>query len=88
MYGSSTDLWGTTWSYSDFGSNFRIKLQINATLADDYFINVDHIQIKVYYTIETLKADQLTIGFLDNSIRGAKIHGKSTTFDIGVQDNR
>ena len=49
-YGGQTDLWGTTWSYSDFGSNFRIKLQINATIGDGYFINVDHIRIKVYYT--------------------------------------
>lgn len=49
VYGGSTDLWGATWSYSDFSSNFRIKLQINATLGDGYFINVDHVQIKIYY---------------------------------------
>ena len=48
-YGGQTDLWGTTWSSSDFGSSFRIKLQIQATIGDGYFTNVDHVQIKIYY---------------------------------------
>lgn len=49
-YGGSSDLWGETWTDSSFGSNFRIKPEIQATIGDGYYINVDHIQIKVYYT--------------------------------------
>lgn len=49
-YGSSSDLWGETWTPSDINSsNFGVVLQVssNSGGGDAY---VDHIQIKVYYT--------------------------------------
>ena len=49
-YGGSSDLWGETLTYNSFGDNFRVKLTSQATVGDGYYINVDHIQIKVYYT--------------------------------------
>jgi len=51
-YGSSTDLWGETWTSSDINdSDFGVCVQpvIRPTGAD-VTAYVDHIQIKVYYT--------------------------------------
>jgi len=51
-YGSSTDLWGETWSASDINdSDFGVCVQpvIRPTGAD-VTAYVDHIQMKVYYT--------------------------------------
>jgi hypothetical protein len=51
-YGSSTNLWEETWTYSDINdSDFGIGLSAIGTNPDDgSFINVDNIQMKVYYT--------------------------------------
>ena len=52
-FGSSTDLWGATWTVDDInGSNFGVHFvaQANGTDADAY---VDFIRITVYYTPAT-----------------------------------
>lgn len=43
--GGATELWNTTWSPSDFGTNFGVIIQ-NASA---YTVSIDHIQVKVYY---------------------------------------
>jgi hypothetical protein len=51
-YGGSSDLWGETWSVSDINdSDFGIVFS-GTTYSDPFGqgLNVDHIQIKVYYT--------------------------------------
>ncbi|MFA6251398.1 MAG: hypothetical protein WC603_02110 [Candidatus Paceibacterota bacterium] len=49
-YGSSSDLWGETWAYSDINdADFGVVL--SASLLDDFpFAYVDHIRITVYYS--------------------------------------
>lgn len=53
-YGSSTELWGTTWSYGDINSsNFGVALSCEGTQVfppGAGVANVDHIRITVYYT--------------------------------------
>ena len=57
-FGSSTDLWGETWSYSDVNnSNFGCAVHERFYKTNETFY-VDHIQIKVYYT----DSDTPTVG--------------------------
>jgi hypothetical protein len=51
-YGSSTDLWGTTWTAEDINaSNFGVAISAKDTTANKtYTAYVDHIRITVYYT--------------------------------------
>lgn len=50
-HGSSSDLWGETWSYSDINSSgFGVALSADGTNAYGGQIRVDHIRITVYYT--------------------------------------
>jgi len=65
-FGDSTELWGTTWAYTDINSsNFGCAL-LDRIIDGDHTVSVDHIQIKVYYT---------TAGTGTNSDRDAKITG-------------
>jgi trimeric autotransporter adhesin len=52
VYGSSSDLWGTTWSDTDFGSAFGIAIShdVNHVPPAANCTNVDSVSIKVYYT--------------------------------------
>jgi len=49
-YGGATDTWDRVWSDSEFtDGTFLVAVQaINGTKNDD--INLDHLQVKVYYT--------------------------------------
>jgi hypothetical protein len=52
-YGSSSDLWGDTWTPTDINSsNFGFALSVdNTTQLDDFSMaSVDHVRITVYYT--------------------------------------
>lgn len=50
IYGSPTDIWGRTWSDSEFSnSNFRVRILHDRAL-DASSPALDHIQAKVYYT--------------------------------------
>jgi hypothetical protein len=52
VLGGSTDTWGRTWSDTDFSNtNFRAYIGATASIYDA--IQVDHIQVKVYYTEAT-----------------------------------
>ena len=49
FYGGSSDLWGESWTSSDINnSNFGIAFSVDGY--DEPSLEVDHIQIKVYYT--------------------------------------
>lgn len=51
-YGSSTQLWGLTWTDSDINaSNFGVAIRaFNSSLKFQTTIAIDHIRITVYYT--------------------------------------
>jgi hypothetical protein len=51
-YGSSTDLWGTTWTASDINaSNFGVAISAKSIYTPGTFsAYIDHIQLTVYYT--------------------------------------
>jgi len=47
-YGSSSDTWGHSWSDTEFADGtFRLKVDPPST---NWNMNIDHIQVKVYYT--------------------------------------
>lgn len=55
-YGSSTDLWGTTWTSSDinnsgFGAAFAASIDTTSTTSRTNTAYVDYIRIEVYYTV-------------------------------------
>jgi len=56
-YGSSTDLWGLTWTPAQINaSNFGVAVQAKNTKKNAAYTNtaqVDHIRITVYYTLPT-----------------------------------
>jgi len=50
LTGSSSDLWGETWTYSDINSSdFGVSIRTAAD-AHENTIYIDHIRITVYYT--------------------------------------
>jgi hypothetical protein len=50
-YGSSSDLWGENWLYSDINSsNFGVVLSVTGEQDRESPAQVDHIRITIYYT--------------------------------------
>lgn len=84
--GSSSDLWGTTWSVGDFGSDFGVMLSGN-TSPKTY--SVDFINITIHYTTtgdNTIDGNILstlddTYGIGSSSKRFASIHARKGNFD-------
>lgn len=68
-YGSSSDLWGLSWLYSDFGSTFGVVISYNAGFAAS-FAYVDAVTVTVYYELTTTQTESLAIAesltFLSN----------------------
>lgn len=55
-YGSSSDLWGETWTYSDINdADFGVVLATDIQVPSEAIgvTSVDHIRITVYYTAST-----------------------------------
>ena len=51
QYGSTSDLWGETWAYSDInGSTFGVAIAAQTASLGGETASVDHIRITVYYT--------------------------------------
>jgi Tfp pilus assembly protein PilX len=74
-YGSSSDLWGTTWTPADVNaSNFGFRLKVDNDAGSSVTANVDHVQITVYY----LPAPATSIGLFDSPVLGAYIAGTCT----------
>ena len=66
-YGSSSDLWGTTWTFSEINdSNFGVGLSVKTTCDGKNGVGplVDHIRITVYYTESsgTPRSQAMTLG--------------------------
>lgn len=75
-YGSSTDLWGETWTATDINSSsFGVALSANMFPETSMTIYVDHIRITVYYT-ETSGATNMQINIGDSwkTISGSQIN--------------
>lgn len=50
-YGSSIDLWGTTWTPSEINSsNFGAAVRISNTFSTPLSGSIDYISVQVYYT--------------------------------------
>ncbi|MEI6835802.1 MAG: immunoglobulin-like domain-containing protein [Candidatus Falkowbacteria bacterium] len=53
-YGSTSDLWGSTWTPSDINNaNFGLVLSVGRTSGGDKQARVDHVSLVVYYTPDT-----------------------------------
>ena len=78
-YGSSTDLWGTTWTRDEVvASNFGLRFRVSKSGTGTAVAHVDHIQVTVYYkTIDT------RIGDVSEPILQADIGGHCT-YDGGA----
>ncbi|KKK47058.1 hypothetical protein LCGC14_3159020, partial [marine sediment metagenome] len=58
IYGSSTYLWGTSWSQADINDNaFGVNISVSYNGTTDTRARIDHVQIKVYYTEGTTTQD-------------------------------
>jgi hypothetical protein len=78
-YGGASDLWGATWSASDINdSDFGVALQA-ASFSFGYG-DVDHIRIKVYYTVVASVERSL-------SIKGQDTDSAERAFSIKGQDS-
>jgi hypothetical protein len=52
QYGSSTDLWGTTWTPAQVNaSNFGVRLRADSDTSSSRTGYVDHVAVRVYYTL-------------------------------------
>ena len=53
-YGSDSDLWNESWTVSDINnSNFGVVISASLTVDHSVTAQIDHIQMKVYYTENT-----------------------------------
>jgi len=81
FYGSSTDLWGETWTAEDINSSnfgFAYSVNINAKT-----VSVDHMAIVVTYTAD-VTSPSVT---LDSPLNGATITGSSVSLTATASDN-
>ncbi len=87
--GSSWDTWGESWSVSDFSnSNFRVRLE--KTGSSFTTLRVDHIRIRIYYSIATDMAlidldgtDQISIGAGSGDIKTLSFPGTTGIYVNG-----
>ena len=79
--GASWDTWGRSWSPSDFSnSNFRVRLE--KTGSSSATLNVDHIRIRVYYSLPTDTAVIDLDGISQISIDSSSSEIKAINFGI------
>jgi len=68
-YGGNADLWGTTWTASDF-SAIMLRIQaFNANTSNTRTASVDYVSITVYYSV--FGDDQSSVNFSVSGITGA-----------------
>lgn len=58
-YGGSSDLWGLSWLYSDFGSTFGVVISYRGYVAS--YAYIDAVTVTVYYELATTQTESLTI---------------------------
>ena len=70
-YGTSTDLWGTTWTPTDINaSNFGLRFRARNVNGSSRTANVDYVEIQVYYEVVSS-----TIGTAGSPIARAEVGG-------------
>lgn len=87
-FGGPSDTWGRTWSSNNFkDSNFRIRLRRSSQNAG-IFLNVDCIEIKVYFTYVFMKIIDLNgtaqIEIVEGDLITTNIPDTSTIYIDGV----
>ncbi len=87
-FGGPSDTWGRTWSSDDFkDSNFRIRLS-RSSHNPGTFLNVDYIEIKVYFTYVFMKIIDLNstaqIEIVEGDLITTNIPNTSTIYIDGV----
>jgi len=81
FYGGSSDLWGESWTSSDINnSNFGIAFSVEGS--DDPRLEVDHIQIKVYYTESGTEANSERKLY----VKGGDFYSRESTTDLESDD--
>jgi hypothetical protein len=93
-YGSSSDVWGTTWTESDIeNTGFGVAVCAQAT-ANNTDVQIDHIRITVHYTLPDSTAPADTTNLAAGSATASTIKltwtapgddgstGTATTYDI------
>lgn len=81
FYGGSSDLWGESWTSSDINnSNFGIAFSVDGY--DDPRLEVDHIQIKVYYTESGTEANSERKLY----VKGGDFYSRESTTDLESDD--
>ncbi|SHK54526.1 beta strand repeat-containing protein [Epilithonimonas mollis] len=68
IYGGSTDLWGTSWSASDF-TNTKLRIQAINTAGATATAAIDYVSFTVYYG--AFGDDQSSVSFTISGISGA-----------------
>lgn len=67
-YGSSTDLWGTSWQGSDF-TNTKLRIQVGNTATATRDANVDYVYVRIYFA--AFGDDQSSVSFRISGLTGA-----------------
>ena len=69
-YGSSSTLWGETWTYSDINSsNFGVAYSVKQVTGSDNIASVDDFRVTIYYTTSS--------GTVQSQVRSGNIKIKS-----------
>ena len=74
-YGSSSDLWGTTWTVAEVNNaNFGVRLKVDSDTTSNRTVNIDYMEIRVYYT----PLPDTSIGTAAQSVQQANVGGDCT----------
>jgi hypothetical protein len=87
-HGSSTDLWGTTWAYTDINaSDFGVAISVSVSETGP-IANIDHVRITVYYTDASTDGELIETwgSSADQALENA-LHPSATKEDIMVFGN-
>jgi len=70
-YGGQNDLWGTSWTPSDFNTVNRDNVSYKAA-ADSVYCVIDHVEITVYYTllVEDLNPTKIEFYLEESNVGG------------------
>ncbi|OGH31288.1 MAG: hypothetical protein A3I54_01035 [Candidatus Levybacteria bacterium RIFCSPLOWO2_02_FULL_41_11] len=84
-YGTTSDLWGTTWTAADINNaNFGVVLSVGRTSGGDEQARVDHITITVTYT-EAAQPDLVVTK--TNNVAGNAVINQPFTWTLTVTNN-
>jgi len=83
--GGDNDLWGTTWSASDFGTNFGVSFvsgTVSSTPETIYYIDSIRIKVRYYFSADFPRENYFFLGRAgDQTAEESKLDIVSTTFN-------